>query len=128
MKTMNTKFVVRVNRGSTRATEYVQRVDLTPIQMTPNRKLALVMGRFTAEDAVKSLQNSRCSPELISVQVLSPEVCSTKITKRCPKSLRITGMLGCQLDSLDVLSLPAFRAFGHSLSPPSCLKLLSDST
>jgi hypothetical protein len=50
----NTKFVVKVNRGSTRATEYVQRIDLTPIQMTPNRKLALVMGRFSAEDAVKS--------------------------------------------------------------------------
>jgi hypothetical protein len=70
----HTKFVVKVNRGSTRATEYVQRVDQTPIQLTPNRKLALVMGRFTAEDAVRSLQNSRCSPELISVQVLSPEV------------------------------------------------------
>ena len=69
MKTMNTKFVVRVNRGSTRATEYVERVDLIPIRMTANRRLALVMGRFTAEDAVKSLQNSRCSPELVSVQV-----------------------------------------------------------
>jgi hypothetical protein len=68
---MNTKFVVKVNRGSTRATEYVQRIDPTPIQMTPNRKLAPVMGRFTAEDAVKSLQNARCSPELISVKVLS---------------------------------------------------------
>jgi hypothetical protein len=67
MKTMNTKFVVRVNRGSTRATEYVQRVDLTPIRMTVNRNLALVMGRFTAEDTVKSLQNSRCSPELVPV-------------------------------------------------------------
>jgi hypothetical protein len=70
----NTKFVVKVNRRSTRATEYVQRIDLTPIQMTSNRKLALVMGKFTAEDAIRSLQNSRCSPELISVQVLGPEV------------------------------------------------------
>ncbi len=77
----NIKFVVKVNRGSTRATEYVQRIDLTPIQMTPNRKLALVMGRFTAEDAVKSLQNSRCSPELVSVQVLSPRSGSTKINR-----------------------------------------------
>jgi hypothetical protein len=42
--------------------------------MTSNRKLALVMGKFTAEDAIRSLQNSRCSPELISVQVLSSEV------------------------------------------------------
>ena len=36
---------------------YVQRVDPAPIQVTTNRKLALLMGRFTAEDAVKSLQN-----------------------------------------------------------------------
>ena len=64
----NTKFVVRVNRGG-HASEYVRRIDRVPIQMTPNRKLALVMGRFTAEDAVKSIQTSRCSPELVSVQV-----------------------------------------------------------
>ena len=64
----NTKFVVKVNRGSTRATEYVQRIDPAPIQMTPNRKLALVMGRFTAEDAIQSIQNSRCSPELVLVR------------------------------------------------------------
>ena len=74
MKTMSTEFVVKVNRGSTRATEYVQRIDLTPIQMTPNSMLALVMGRFTAEDAVKSLENSRCCPELVSVQVIGPRV------------------------------------------------------
>jgi len=29
----------------------------------------LLMGRFTAEDAVKSIQNSRRIPELVSVQV-----------------------------------------------------------
>jgi hypothetical protein len=65
----NIKFVVKVNRSGTRAPAYVQRVDPTPIQMTTNRKLALLMGRFTAEDAVQSLQNSRCIPELESVQV-----------------------------------------------------------
>ena len=67
MKT--TKFVVKVNRSGIHAPEYVQRIDRTPIQMTTNRKLALIMGRFTAEDAVKSIQTSRCSPELVSVQV-----------------------------------------------------------
>jgi hypothetical protein len=77
MKSMSTKFVVKVNRG-TRVTEYVQRIDLTSIQMTPNRKLALLMGRFTAEDAVKSLESSRCSTELISVQVLGPEAVAPK--------------------------------------------------
>jgi hypothetical protein len=65
----NTKFVVRVNRGAARAPEYVQRIDRAPIQMTTNRKLALVMGKFAAEDAVEAIQNSRCSPELVSVQV-----------------------------------------------------------
>lgn len=65
----NTKFIVKVDRGSTRAPEYVQRIDMSPIQMTPNRKLALMMGRFTAEDAMQSLHNSRCNPELVSVRV-----------------------------------------------------------
>ena len=65
----NTKFLVKVNRSGTRAPEYVQRIDRTPIQTTTDRKLALIMGRFTAEDAVKSIQNSRCNPELISIQV-----------------------------------------------------------
>ena len=65
----NIRFIVRVNRAGARAPKYVKRIDRTPIQMTTKRKLALVMGRFTAEDAVKSIQNSRCSPELVSVQV-----------------------------------------------------------
>jgi hypothetical protein len=64
-----TKFVVKVNRGGTRVPEYVERIDRTPVQMTTNRKRALVMGKFTAEDAVKSIQNSRCIPELVPVQV-----------------------------------------------------------
>jgi len=64
----NFRFVVKVKRGATRAPSYVQRIDPAPIQMTTNRKLALLMGRFTAEDAVKSLQNSQCHPELESVQ------------------------------------------------------------
>ena len=64
---MNTKFIVKVNRGGTRAPEYVQRIDRAPMRMTTNRKLALLMGRFTAEDAVKSIHNSQCSPELVSV-------------------------------------------------------------
>ena len=67
MKT--TKFVVRMRRGGALAVQYVQRIDRTPIQTTTNRKLALIMGRLTAEDAAKSIQNSRCTPELLPVQV-----------------------------------------------------------
>jgi hypothetical protein len=61
------KFLVKVNRGGVRLPEYVQQLDRIPIRMTTNRKLALLMGKFTAEDAAKSIQNSRCSPELVSV-------------------------------------------------------------
>jgi len=64
----NVKFVVKVNRGGARAPEYVQRIDRSPVQMTLNRKLALVMGKFTAEDAIKSLQNSRRIPELVPIE------------------------------------------------------------
>jgi hypothetical protein len=68
MKTI--KFVVKLKRGS-HVPEYVQRVDPTPICMTSNRKLALLMGRLTAEAAIESLGNSRCIPELHSVQVIA---------------------------------------------------------
>jgi len=37
--------------------------------VTTNPELALLMGRLTAEDAIESLGNSRCSPELESVRV-----------------------------------------------------------
>jgi hypothetical protein len=65
----NNKFIVKVARGGTRASEYVKRIDCSPIETTRDRKLALVMGRFTAEDAIKSIQDSRCSPELVCVRL-----------------------------------------------------------
>ena len=65
----NIKFVVKVNRGGNRAPPYVQHINRVPIQTTPNRKMALIMGRLTAEETNKSIQNSRCTPELVSVLV-----------------------------------------------------------
>jgi hypothetical protein len=65
----HTKFVVRVHRSGNRIPEYVQRIDPTPIQTTKNRKRALIMGKLTAEDAIRSIQTSQCDPELVPVQV-----------------------------------------------------------
>ncbi len=65
----NTKFVVKVNRVGTSVSEYVQRINRIPIATTHDRKLALLMGKLTAEDTVESIRNSRCSPELLPVQV-----------------------------------------------------------
>src|SRR5258708_20082904 len=67
----NIKFVVKVNRGGAHAPQYVLRVDRLPIQTTTNRKLALVMGRFTPEDAVKTMQNSHCNPDLLSIRFVA---------------------------------------------------------
>jgi len=64
----NIKFVVKVKRTGVPA-EFVQRIDRTPIQMTRDRKLALVMGKFAAQDAAKSLESSRSIPELVSVRI-----------------------------------------------------------
>jgi hypothetical protein len=64
----NIKFVVKVNRGSL-APAFVERTDRTPVRMTTNRKLALIMGKFAAVDLIKSIQNSKCVPELVAVQV-----------------------------------------------------------
>lgn len=65
----NIKFVVRVSRGPARAPAYVERTDRAPVQMTTNRKLALVMGKLTAEDTIKSIRTSDCVPELVPVHV-----------------------------------------------------------
>ena len=62
------KFVVKVNRTGTRVPTYVLSMDKGPIQMTSNRKLALVMGKFAAEDAMKAIQNSRSNPEMVMVR------------------------------------------------------------
>lgn len=61
------KFVVKVSRGDVRVPEFVRRIDRTPIEMTTNRKRALVMGKLTAEDVLKSIQTFGRNPELVSV-------------------------------------------------------------
>jgi len=63
------KFVVKLNRSGFRVPEYVQRIDRTPVQMTTNRKRALVMGILTAEQVVKSIQTFQCIPELAPEEV-----------------------------------------------------------
>jgi hypothetical protein len=68
---MNTKFLVKIKRANTRAPQYVQRIDRASIETTTNPKLALMMGKFTAQDAISLIQNSRCTPELVPVQVPS---------------------------------------------------------
>ena len=58
----NTKFVVpKVVRG-THVSEYVQRIDRSPVQTTLKRNLALVIGKFTAEDILNSMETFPVHP------------------------------------------------------------------
>ncbi|HTR66889.1 MAG TPA: hypothetical protein VMH85_14020, partial [Terriglobales bacterium] len=63
------KFVVKVNRSGSRLPAYVLSMGSGPIQTTSNRKQALVMGKFAAEEAVDSFKNSRSIAELVTVRV-----------------------------------------------------------
>lgn len=63
------KFVVKLNRKGAFGPQYVRRVNGGPVEVTPNRKLALVMGKFAAQDTIKVMQNSRCKAELVTVAV-----------------------------------------------------------
>ncbi len=64
-----TKFVVKVNRLGAPCAEYVQRIDRKPFQTTLERNLALLMGRVTALEVLKSLERSKWTPEMVAVQV-----------------------------------------------------------
>ena len=64
-----TKFLVKVIRVGARQPQYVRRLGQLSVETTSDRKLALMMGKLTAEDAMKAIQNSRCTPELVAVKV-----------------------------------------------------------
>jgi hypothetical protein len=65
----NTKFLVKVNRSGSLQPQYIHRIDKATVETTPDRKRALIMAKFTAEDAMKSIQNTRCTPQLIAIRV-----------------------------------------------------------
>ena len=65
----NTKFLVKINRAGAHAPQYLQRMGKGSVVTTSDRKQALLMGRFTAEDAIESITTSRCTAELIPILV-----------------------------------------------------------
>lgn len=64
-----TKFIVRVSRLGATSAEYVQRIDRKPVQTTVERNSALLMGRVTAMEVLESFRRSKCTPEMVAVQV-----------------------------------------------------------
>ena len=64
-----TKFLVKLNRVGIGRPQYLQHLGTGSVATTLDRKNALVMGQFAAEDAISVIRNARCAPELIPVDV-----------------------------------------------------------
>lgn len=65
----NTKFLVRLKRAGASSPQYLLGISKSTIKTTPERKLALVMGKYTAQDVIDSIQSSRCTGELVPVKI-----------------------------------------------------------
>jgi len=65
----NTKFLVRLKRVGATGPQYLLGISKSSIKTTSERKLALLMGKYTAQDAIDSIQSARCVGELVPVKV-----------------------------------------------------------
>jgi len=66
----NTKFLVKLNRVGAHGPQYLLQMGKS-IKTTSERRLALVMGKYTAQDAIESMQSPRCTVELVPVKVIA---------------------------------------------------------
>jgi hypothetical protein len=64
----NTKFIVKLTRVGAHGSQYLLQMDKS-VKTTSERSLALVMGKYTAQDAIDSIQSARCVGELIPVKI-----------------------------------------------------------
>ena len=64
----NTKFIVKLTRVGGRGPQYLVEMGGS-VKTTPERSLALVMGKYTAQDAIDSIQSARCVGELIPIKI-----------------------------------------------------------
>ena len=64
----NTKFIVKVNRMGARGPQYLVATGKS-VKTTSDRRLALAMGKYTAQDAIDCIQSARCTGELIPIQL-----------------------------------------------------------
>jgi hypothetical protein len=64
----NTKFIVKLTRVGAHGPQYLLQMDKS-VKTTSERSLALVMGKYTAQDAIDSIQSAGCIGELIPVKI-----------------------------------------------------------
>jgi hypothetical protein len=67
----NTKFLVKLKRVGSPGPQYLLEMGKSSVKTTSERKLALVMGKYAAQDAIDSIQSARCTGELVPVKITS---------------------------------------------------------
>jgi hypothetical protein len=65
----NTKFLVRLKRVGANSPQYLLGISKSAIKTTSERKLALLMGKYTAQDAIDCIQSARCVGELVPIKI-----------------------------------------------------------
>lgn len=64
----NTKFIVKLTRVGAHGPQYLVQIGKS-VKTTSERSLALVMGKYTAQDAIDSIESARCTGELIAIKI-----------------------------------------------------------
>ena len=64
----NTKFIVKLNRVGARGPQYVIEMGRS-VKTTSERRLALATGKYTAQDAIDSIQSAGCTGEVILIKI-----------------------------------------------------------
>ena len=65
----NTKFLVKLTRIGAHGPQYLLEISKSAIKTTSERKLALRMGKYTAQDAIDCIQSARCVAELVPIKI-----------------------------------------------------------
>jgi hypothetical protein len=65
----NTKFLVKLTRVGAHRPLYLREIGKSAIKTTSERKLALLMGKYTAQDAIDCIQSVRCVAELVPIKI-----------------------------------------------------------
>jgi hypothetical protein len=63
----NTKFLVILNRVGSRRPQYLLEMGKR-VKTTSERRLALLMGKLTAQDAIDGIQSAHCTAKLVPIE------------------------------------------------------------
>ena len=63
------EILVKLTRVGAHGPQYLLEIGKKAIKTTSERKLALLMGKYTAQDAIDCIQSARCVGELVPIKI-----------------------------------------------------------